>query len=76
MSNFTYLEDQIRECFGRVVYTHKTHEKMADRCGATLWRYKCAQIAVSALTASGAFSAVFIEGSSPPQGRHGRRVNN
>jgi len=24
------LLDRIRESFGRVVYTHKTHEKMAD----------------------------------------------
>ena len=23
------LESQIRECFGRCAYTHKTHEKMA-----------------------------------------------
>lgn len=33
------LEDQIRECFGRVVYTHKTHEKMGDRCADTLRNY-------------------------------------
>ncbi|MEH0992030.1 hypothetical protein V7J87_28835, partial [Klebsiella pneumoniae] len=24
------LEGQIRECYGRVVYSHKTHEKCAD----------------------------------------------
>ena len=24
------LESQIREIYGRVVYTHKTHEKCAD----------------------------------------------
>lgn len=24
------LEGQLRECYGRVVYTHKTHEKCAD----------------------------------------------
>ena len=24
------LEGQMRECFGRVVYSHKTHEKCAD----------------------------------------------
>ncbi|HWQ91776.1 MAG TPA: hypothetical protein VN673_08895 [Clostridia bacterium] len=23
---FSSLEDQVRECFGRVVYTHKTRE--------------------------------------------------
>lgn len=40
------FEDLVRECFGRVVYTHKTHERMADRCAATLRRYKMAQIAL------------------------------
>jgi hypothetical protein len=58
MAEFTILEDQIRECFGRVVYTHKTHEKMADGCSSTLRGYKFAQIFVSALTASGALTAV------------------
>lgn len=61
MSDFSSLEDQIRECFGRVVYTHKTHEKMADNCARTLWRFKVAQIAVSALTACGALSLVFVD---------------
>ena len=32
------LEGQIRECFGRVAYTHKTHERMADRYSKTLAR--------------------------------------
>ena len=36
MTGFTHLEDQIRECYGRVAYTHKTHEKMSDRCRRTL----------------------------------------
>ena len=55
------LEDQIRDCFGRVIYTHKTHEKMADRCSATLRRLKLSQIVLSALTACGAISIVFVE---------------
>lgn len=53
------LEAQIRECFGRVVYTHKTHSKMADRCAATLRRFKIAQIVLSSLTASGTVGLVF-----------------
>jgi hypothetical protein len=61
MTDFSALEDQIRECFGRVVYTHKTHEKMADNCSETLRRCKLGQIAVSALTASGALTAVFLD---------------
>src|SRR5688572_5321887 len=61
MADFSAMEDQIRECFGRVVYTHKTHEKMADGCSTTLQRYKLCQIAVSVLTTSGALSVVFID---------------
>ena len=52
------FEDQVRECFGRVVYTHKTHERMADHCAATLRRYKMAQIALSALTSAGAVGVI------------------
>lgn len=58
MIPFTALEDQIRECFGRVVYTHKTHEKMAEDCATALRNYKWAQIFVSALTASSALSTM------------------
>lgn len=52
------LEDQLRECYGRVVYTHKTHERMADRCAATLSRYKVTQITLTALTSTGAVGVV------------------
>jgi len=52
------LEDQIRECFGRVVYTHKTHERMANNSAKTLNRYKIAQIVLTALTSTGAIGVV------------------
>lgn len=52
---------QLRECFGRVVYTHKTHEKMADGCGAKQWWLKWAQIVVAAVTAGGASLSVFLD---------------
>ena len=52
------LEDQVRECYGRVVYTHKTHERMADRCADTLRVYKLSQIVLSALTTAGAVGVV------------------
>lgn len=55
------LEDQIRECFGRVVYTHKTHSKMADQCAATLRSFKLAQMWIAALTSIGAVSLVFSD---------------
>lgn len=57
----TILEDQIRECFGRVVYTHKTHEKMADLCADTLRRFKVAQISLSALSAAGVLALFVID---------------
>ncbi|MDT8405324.1 SLATT domain-containing protein [Sulfuriflexus sp.] len=47
------LESQIRECFGRVVYATKTHEKDADLCMQWLARVKLAQIVLSALTTGG-----------------------
>lgn len=55
------LEQQIRECFGRVVYTHKTHEKMADICSERLTRLKVAQIVINAITACGALTIVFVD---------------
>lgn len=56
------FEDQIRECYGRVVYTQKTHEKMADRCAGSLRVVKWAQITLSALTSAGAVAVVVQEG--------------
>lgn len=53
------LEAQIRECFGRVIYTHKTHSKMADQCASTLRWFKILQIGLSSVTASGTVSIVF-----------------
>jgi hypothetical protein len=49
---------QIRECFGRVAYSHKTHEKQADifRGKDTFWKW--VQIVLS-VTASGSFLATF-----------------
>lgn len=55
------LEAQVRECFGRVVYTHKTHSKMADREVGKLNRLKLWQIVLSSLTASGAVSIIFTD---------------
>lgn len=55
------LEGQIRECFGRVVYSHKTHEKEGDQCAATLRKFKIAQIALAAITTSGALAVLFTD---------------
>jgi len=56
------FEGQIRECFGRVVYSHKTHEKCADILLDQLGKIKLAQIILSALTTAGFVAAVFGSG--------------
>jgi hypothetical protein len=55
------IESQIRECFGRVVYTTKTHEKDADLCMQWLGRVKLAQIVLSALTTGGLVTVLIGE---------------
>lgn len=60
-SQVKIVEAQIRECFGRVVWSHKTHEKCAD---IILQRHniiKYIQIGLSALTTTGVLIAVFGE---------------
>jgi hypothetical protein len=52
------LESQVRELYGRVAYSHKTHEKAADGCLRKLSRIKAGQIALSALTTGGFVTAV------------------
>lgn len=57
------LEGQLRECFGRVVYTHKTHEKAADILLSRLSKVKLWQIILSALTTGGFIAAIAGVGS-------------
>lgn len=52
-SSSEILEGQLRECYGRVVYTHKTHETCADLLLRTHKRIKLAQIVLSALVTGG-----------------------
>lgn len=56
------LEGQLRESFGRVVYSHKTHEKCADILLARLSTIKLWQIILSAMTTGGFISAFFGAG--------------
>lgn len=56
------LEGQLRECYGRVVYSHKTHEKCADILLTRLSRIKLWQIILSALTTGGFISTFFGAG--------------
>lgn len=60
------LESQLRECFGRVAYSHKTHEKCADVCTTKLTLTKRAQIALSAVTTGGLITVI----AGPPDKSH------
>src|SRR5690554_1326659 len=55
------LEEQLRECFGRVAWSHKTHEKCSDLLNTRLNRIKLWQIILSAITTTGIIAAVFGE---------------
>jgi hypothetical protein len=56
------IEGQLRECYGRVVYSHKTHEKCADILLSRLSAIKLWQIVLSAITTGGFIAAVFEAG--------------
>lgn len=56
------LEGQLRECYARVVYSHKTHEKCADILLARQATIKLWQIILSALITGGFISAFFGSG--------------
>ncbi|QQR41277.1 SLATT domain-containing protein [Devosia rhizoryzae] len=53
----------MRECYGRCAYTHKTHEKMAERLHSRHKRAKWANIILSALITGGAVGIIFSKGS-------------
>jgi 4-aminobutyrate aminotransferase-like enzyme len=53
------LESQVRECFGRVVYSHKTHEKCGDIALSKLSHIKLWQLVLSAITTGGLIAVVF-----------------
>lgn len=56
------LEGQLRECFGRVVYSHKTHEKCADILLKREAKIKLGQIALSVITTGGLVSVLLGTG--------------
>jgi hypothetical protein len=55
------LEAQLRELYGRTVWTHKTQEKCADILRAKNHNMKILQIILSALTTTGILITVFGE---------------
>lgn len=56
---YKILEGQIRECYGRAVYSHKTHEKCADILLTRLSRIKILQLLLSATT-TGSFITILF----------------
>ncbi|WP_261281484.1 SLATT domain-containing protein [Serratia fonticola] len=59
MMDKNVLEGQLRECYGRVVYTHKTHEKCADILLSKLSCMKNMQLVLLAIT-TGSFITTVI----------------
>lgn len=53
------LESQIRECFGKVAYAHKAHEKCADDLENNSRRIKTVQVILSAITMGGFLYSIF-----------------
>lgn len=56
---FNVLESQLRECYGRVVYSHKTQEKCADILFSKNNRLQIIQIILSVLT-TGSFLPIIL----------------
>ena len=52
------IEGQLRDCYGRVVYSHKTHEKCADILLSRLSKIKLWQIILSSITTAGFIAAL------------------
>jgi len=58
-TQYAILESQIRECFGRVVYSHKTQEKCADIVNRLHKRLKLIQILISAVVTTSLLLKIF-----------------
>ena len=62
MDSRDLIEGHVRECYGRVVYSHKTHEKCADILLSNLSTIKLWQIALSSITTAGFIATFFGSG--------------
>jgi len=58
-SQIEILKSQIRECYGKVAWSHKTHEKCADILNNRNSAFKIIQIILSALITSGLLGIIF-----------------
>ena len=59
LESMKVLEGQLRDCFGRVVYSHKTHEKQADILVKRASRIKLGHIILSAIIAGSFLARLF-----------------
>lgn len=59
---YELLEAQLRECYGRVVYSHKTHEKCADIMIKTNDNIKLVQLGLSAITTGSFIPTILGDG--------------
>ena len=57
-SQIKILEAQIRECFGRLVWTHTTHQKCIDLLEKKEKRIKKSQIVLNTISATGLISYI------------------
>lgn len=62
MDSRGFVEAQLRECYGRVVYSHKAHEKRADILLSRLSTLKLWQIILASVTTGSFISAFFGAG--------------
>ena len=62
MDSRELIEGQVRECYGRVVYSHKTHEKCADILLKRLGKIKLWQIVLSSITTAGFIATIIGAG--------------
>ena len=62
MDSRDLIEGHLRECYGRVVYSHKTHEKCVDILLKRLSNIKLLQIVLSSITTAGFIAAIFGAG--------------
>ena len=62
MDSRDFVEAQLRECYGRVVYSHKTHEKCADILLSRLSTIKLWQIILASVTTGSLISVFFGTG--------------
>ena len=57
-SQVKILEDQIRECYGRLVWTYTTHQKCVDILEKKSKRIKISKIALNSISATGLISYI------------------